>query len=1133
MKTRSSLLFCFAVILFLFSAHVSNATVPGVPLAEPHPTGASERCFNVQYNYDGGPTKPGEQRDATFFITPSYRSLPTTTETVTVHYTVQPYDPGRPGTSAAIPNVDFTPVSGSFSFTFYSQTLPYPASVLITVPTPYNPNRKDVRFFEVVLDYPQDTSLCKYEPGVLSPVYTTNPTPVPSPTPTPLPTVAPIITSVTPTYRLNAGTRYLQGVPVANMITVHVDWGKETPGHVDFLLNGRTIAEPADGAGAHHTFDMGKDLQNGLNTLRITAYNAKGKASSPRSYQVYSVPQPLWMLGLLQSHLMALPLFASGNLGGQGAYTIAFHLPNKPFSIDALRYGPPDGRVSLKWGIDGEISIPLNCGSPLSAKLSGSGSVQFLYGSVGVRPFGAMQSAPVSPCGLQAPSGIAGIGFDLTGNLYRKPVLVMVSYFNAATGVTVDSIITVLHLEQFVGKLGEFYVDGKVKGTVQTGVSLNNQAPYFQFNDLVLNGSVGIQGGYRANLNVAEMDAWAGASGGLGFKRVGAVVWPPLSDWRFDTITLKGEVGVKFRALWFVQQATGSIVWTYPPTQQQLSHSLGQLQVEQWHLIPNSPALSAMLQPEPLTAQQAFTQLSTAQSVNISPLATNVYPYPEPTLAINPKNNTALLLWVQTDPSKPVGRAHELMWSMWNGSTWSAPAYVTRDTYLDGAPQVAWTKDGAAVAIWHRINAELPSTATWNTATAKQVEIATARYTPGTGKWSAVSLLTKNTALDMAPVIARSPSGDVLAVWRQNTAGALSGDAAAPDQLTFATYSQSWSAPKTALANIPGVLDVAVGYGLNKATIAFTRQLAATGTTTPTAQLFTSSWNGTDWSVPSQLTNDTRGHHEPQVLYNSANQPLLIWLAGSELRLRNMNTGTSAVLNLPSSIRGVTEFKAIQQLDGNVAVVFVSENTPSHTNLVFYDQAHTLWSNPSQVTDGPSKDKYLAPGLDSHGRLLMGYATTKTQLVNKTATLSDTGEVIRYVVPQDGPTSLMTLSRDFIRNLTLANGDLTLSPHTALGQTVVLSATIHNTGDYAVDGVTVNFYEGNPQTGGKLIAQRHLAGPLAGQFSATVTIPYTLSQSRFPVLYAVVDPEGSIAESNEHDNIAHLGATVFIPLTRK
>ena len=111
------------------------------------------------------------------------------------------------------------------------------------------------------------------------------------------PSIGPVdIVEVMAQHPLNA--RYLAGISVPNKIDVRVDWKGTNPGRVDFTLNGTTYSEPVAVSGASHTFDMGTQLRNGSNTLRIVAYNTAGQASNPQVFEPQSTPAPVWLAGL-------------------------------------------------------------------------------------------------------------------------------------------------------------------------------------------------------------------------------------------------------------------------------------------------------------------------------------------------------------------------------------------------------------------------------------------------------------------------------------------------------------------------------------------------------------------------------------------------------------------------------------------------------------------------------------------------------------------------------------------------------------------------------------------------------------------------------------------------------------------
>ncbi|RMH46372.1 MAG: hypothetical protein D6694_03645, partial [Gammaproteobacteria bacterium] len=167
---------------------------------------------------------------------------------------------------------------------------------------------------------------------------------------------------------------------------------------------------------------------------------------------------------------------------------------------------------------------------------------------------------------------------------------------------------------------------------------------------------------------------------------------------------------------------------------------------------------------------------------------------------------------------------------------------------------------------------------------------------------------------------------------------------------------------------------------------------------------------------------------------------------------------------------------------------------------------------------------YPAPGLDSTGRLLMGYAVTAVSSITQTTTISGTGQVVTFTVPTEGQTDLMTLSHTFDRNLTLAGLSVS-DDHPAPGGSVVISAALQNNGDWALDGAAVSFYDGDPNTGGTLIGTTGVSGTLAAGYTATLTTTFTVpSNGGAGRLYAVADPADAIPEVDETDNTASLAA---------
>ncbi len=106
-------------------------------------------------------------------------------------------------------------------------------------------------------------------------------------------------------------------------------------------------------------------------------------------------------------------------------------------------------------------------------------------------------------------------------------------------------------------------------------------------------------------------------------------------------------------------------------------------------------------------------------------------------------------------------------------------------------------------------------------------------------------------------------------------------------------------------------------------------------------------------------------------------------------------------------------------------------------------------------------------------------------------------------------------------NLSVNFSDLQFSPDPGLeGMGATLSAIIRNNGTTDINTATIEFYDGNPATGGLLIGESTLVN-LPSTESRTLTITWAqIPDDRDRFIYVVVDPGNQVDEINESDNTA-------------
>jgi hypothetical protein len=952
-----------------------------------------------------------------------------------------------------------------------------------------------------------------------------------------------ITVQVKSSYPLKAGYLSNIGFDFDNKIDVTVDWSNREPGVVEFTLNGQIIAQktPNSRGIASYTIKMPSRLQVGSNVLQVRAISLTGggEESPPVSYVIYLQNPPRWLTEGIRAGILTDPRTSGG---ANAAIEWNFIFPSFAVGPGASDFGLPGTNTSLMMRITGSLKVPLSCdwGAQLNPATS-FGDFVYLGQNKGyvvaTQEAAGVNSGRGPGCTLLPPQSIwtttarqrsCNLSCFLKGN-YPPSIVTPVWYdllkrYN--TGFASQGPVAAKSGTSKWAMWGKASLEATVK------VQAANSEPYWSLRDFNVTGDLSVSSSLL-NTNAPSNAATklsASATGTASFARRGPIAPGMLVDWRWDRLTLFGSAQATFRTTKaapsgpcqpyqlcilypgiVTEQVKKPIMWKYGSGPFGASDQPREATAAAGAYLDGGIETAA--QPAPfLIAPAAVTQI----------VAANVFTYTRPSLAANPVTGQALLLWNDVDRAKPALQSTEVIFSRWNGSQWSAAAPLTADTRLDGAPAVAWAGDGKGIAVWPRLDAVLPVTATVDITAARKIELVTAAFNAQAGTWSAPTLLTNNNMRDENVRLARNAAGKLLAVWRQNASGEAAGSPANPDTLMAAIYDAGWGAAGPAVAGIPGLTDLAAGFGQDAATIAFTRELTPTGSLTPTLQLFTAAWNGAAWSAPVQRTDDGLGHRQPQVFYDAANQPLVIWLAGDELRLRNLTTGVVTTVPLSETVGWANELHAAQDADGNIAVVLSAVTEQNDLFLTRYDRALGSWSSLRPLTADLADEHTAAPAFNSAGDLLLGLARTAITEIRVTDTFSDTGEVYTYTVPVIGQTDLLALTHDFGPNLTVAAEDLAISdPQPAPGSSTILTATLRNSGDLPVANARLAFYDGDPAAGGVQIATFVLPAPLAGGASATFTTSVPAPASGpLKRLFAVADPLNALAESDEGDNQA-------------
>jgi subtilase family serine protease len=163
-----------------------------------------------------------------------------------------------------------------------------------------------------------------------------------------------------------------------------------------------------------------------------------------------------------------------------------------------------------------------------------------------------------------------------------------------------------------------------------------------------------------------------------------------------------------------------------------------------------------------------------------------------------------------------------------------------------------------------------------------------------------------------------------------------------------------------------------------------------------------------------------------------------------------------------------------------------------------------------------------APSTGS-GQVGSGFATALQNAINYLiATQSSNGSW------NDDPYSTALALRALANvkpNLSVTSSDITFSnPAPTVGDTITITANIHNTGTAQAGTVLVQFYDGNPTSGGTLIGETTVSN-ISAFGSAPASIIWTIPAASTKVIFISIDPLNVIGELNETDNTASKNLT--------
>jgi hypothetical protein len=490
--------------------------------------------------------------------------------------------------------------------------------------------------------------------------------------------------------------------------------------------------------------------------------------------------------------------------------------------------------------------------------------------------------------------------------------------------------------------------------------------------------------------------------------------------------------------------------------------------------------------------------------------------------------NRVLAVWVQSTLSLEQALATdlttllasmELYFALWDGATWSAPAPITSDALLDTTPSLAGDPStGQAVLVWLRAHDN------W-VGGGQPASIYAATFDGA--QWSAPTLIgSRSTMLERAPTVKLDRHGQAVAAWWRDVDGHFL--TSEDRQIVIARADLgAWSAAE-AIPNLPaGAYTPSLAFDTsNNVVVAFVVppvdvQTGKLGSGNGNRSvLYAAYQRGSTWAV-APVGTDVHAE-QPVVGVNSDNHAIIMYRQfGDSGDVHVSGDLASAVADLNESpLQWTTGFLTA---DGQVNWEVAFDIDAATDNNVVFNVKKPSGLRPASFLWAAPVGRYAVPSreLDSRARGSHSQAASAST-VNRSSARTAGGRVAANAIA-NGETAVASLVVPYQPDLTLAPADITFSnPHPLVGDTVTITANVHNLGLGPVGDITrggaftVAFYDDD----GLIRRFDLLTSTLPFNTALPVSVPYTITRGGVHPITVVVDEGGAVVESDEANNSA-------------
>jgi hypothetical protein len=272
-------------------------------------------------------------------------------------------------------------------------------------------------------------------------------------------------------------------------------------------------------------------------------------------------------------------------------------------------------------------------------------------------------------------------------------------------------------------------------------------------------------------------------------------------------------------------------------------------------------------------------------------------PDDSPQIAIDGANAT--VIWAHTMDTNLSSLGMEIYYAMWNGSNWTEAEPLTENDNIELDPALTYDSNGNIVAVWTADKgANLSELEVW----LADLELYYSIWNETA--WSAPELLTNNSFGDGKPSIAADNAGNVMLVWLTDADSNIS--TMNDLDLYYAVWNGStWTEPAPITNDSIWDSKQKVAYGSSGDAIAvWVRDLDGNSSTVEDREIYYYLWNGSTWAESRPITDNSVADTSPSVTLDSSGTAELVWIHEniSSVNVTYTNSTTNTTYNTTANV---------------------------------------------------------------------------------------------------------------------------------------------------------------------------------------------------------------------------------------